>query len=268
MTNAENRLESAVRAARAGSEIAAEGFREEFAVETKSNKTDVVTEFDRRSQRRVIEEIRDEFPDDTIVGEEEDALKEVPAEGDVWIIDPIDGTNNFVRGIPLWATSVAAVRDGETVAAANVCPALGDTYTADANGASLNGEEMTVSDRTDPETFTVCPTMWWDFDRREEYAATVEGIVKRFGDMRRYGCAQIVLGMVANGALDGTVTNIVPNPWDTVAGVFMIRQAGGTVTDIHGERWTTRSRGLVASNGEAHDEVLAAARGAEPYFDK
>ncbi len=141
MRNAENRLELAERAARAGSEIAAEGFRKEFAVETKSNKTDVVTEFDRRSQRRVIEEIRDEFPDDAIVGEEEDALKEVPEEGDVWVVDPIDGTNNFVRGIPLWTTSVAAVRDGETVAAANVCPALGDVYTADANGAYLNGEE-------------------------------------------------------------------------------------------------------------------------------
>ncbi len=86
--------------------------------------------------------------------------------------------------------------------------------------------------------------------------------------MRRFGCAQIVLGMVASGALDGTVTNIVPNPWDTVAGVFMVRQAGGTVTDIHGEPWTTGSRGLVASNGEAHDEVLAAARDAEPYYEK
>ena len=263
MTNVDSRLELAERAATAGSEIASEGFRHDLTVETKSNKTDVVTEFDRRSQRRVIEVIEAEFPDDAIVGEEEDALKEVPAEGDVWVVDPIDGTNNFVRGIPLWTTSVAAVCDGETVAAANVCPALGDVYTADGDGAYLNGETISVSDRTDPETFTVCPTIWWDFDRREEYAATVEGIVKRFGDMRRFGCAQIVLGMVASGALDGTVTNVVPNPWDTVAGVFMVRRAGGTVTDIHGEPWTTESRGLVASNGEAHDEVLAAAREAE-----
>ncbi|ODR82227.1 inositol monophosphatase [Haladaptatus sp. W1] len=266
MTNVESRLELAERAATAGSEIAADGFRSGLAVETKSNKTDVVTEADRNSQRRVIEVIRNEFPEDAIVGEEEDALKEVPTEGDVWVIDPIDGTNNFVRGIPLWTTSVAAVRDGEAVAAANVCPALDDVYTADADGAYLNGERITVSDRTDPETFTVCPTVWWDFDRREEYAATAEGIVKRFGDMRRFGCAQIVLGMVASGALDGTVTNIVPNPWDTVAGAFMVRQAGGTVTDIHGEPWTTESRGLVASNGEVHEEVLAAARDAEPYY--
>ncbi|GAA0229380.1 inositol monophosphatase family protein [Haladaptatus pallidirubidus] len=265
MTDTNARFRLAKRAATAGSEIAAEGFRNDIAVETKSNKTDVVTEADRQSQRRVIEVVREEYPDDAIVGEEDDELKEVPAEGDVWIIDPIDGTNNFVRGIPIWATSVAAVRDGETVAAANVCPALGDVYTADAEGTYLNGEQVTVSDRTDPETFTVCPTLWWDFDRRDEYAATARGIVERFGDMRRFGCAQIVLGMVASGALDGTVANVVPNPWDTVAGVHMVRQAGGQATDIHGEPWTTGSRGLVASNGEAHDEVLAAAREAEAH---
>ncbi|WP_458205454.1 inositol monophosphatase family protein [Haladaptatus sp. NG-SE-30] len=266
MTDEANRVELAERAARAGSEIAAEGFRGGLDVETKSNKTDVVTEADRQSQRRVIDVIREEYPEDAIVGEEEDELKAVPPEGDVWVIDPIDGTNNFVRGIPIWTTSVAAVRDGEAVAAANVCPALGDTYTAGPNGAFLNGEQIAVSDRTDPETFTVCPTIWWDFDRRDEYGATAQAILDRFGDMRRFGCAQIVLGMVASGALDGTVTNVVPNPWDTVAGVFLVRQAGGTVTDIHGEPWTTESRGLVASNGRAHDEVLAAARAAEAHW--
>ncbi|WP_266077999.1 inositol monophosphatase family protein [Haladaptatus caseinilyticus] len=261
----ESRPELAERAARAGSEIALDGFRTDLAVETKANKTDVVTEADRESQRRVIDVIQEVYPDDAVVGEEEDALKDVPAEGDVWIIDPIDGTNNFVRGIPIWTTSVAAVRDGETVAAANVCPALGDVYTADAEGTYLNGERVSVSDRTDPETFTVCPTIWWDFDRRDEYSATVRGILERFGDMRRFGCAQIALGMVASGALEGTITNVEPNPWDTVAGVHMVRQAGGRVTDIHGDRWTTERRGLVASNGEAHEAVLAAAREAEAY---
>jgi myo-inositol-1(or 4)-monophosphatase len=268
MTDEASRVELAERAARAGSEIAAEEFRADLAVETKSNKTDVVTEADRRSQRRVIEIIREEYPDNAVVGEEDDELKEVPPEGNAWIIDPIDGTNNFVRGIPIWTTSVAAVRDGEAVAAANVCPALRDTYTAGPDGAFLNGDRLAVSERTDPETFTVAPTIWWDFDRRDEYAATVRSIVERFGDMRRFGCAQIVLGMVASGALDGTVTNVVPNPWDTVAGVYMVRRAGGTVTDIHGEPWTTESRGLVASNGTAHDEVLAAARAAEAHCGK
>jgi myo-inositol-1(or 4)-monophosphatase len=66
--------------------------------------------------------------------------------------------------------------------------------------------------------------------------------------------------MVAAGSLEATITNVDPNPWDTVAGVHLVRQAGGRVTDLAGDRWRHDSRGLVASNGRAHDEVLAAAR--------
>jgi myo-inositol-1(or 4)-monophosphatase len=79
--------------------------------------------------------------------------------------------------------------------------------------------------------------------------------------MRRFGCAQLGLAMVASGALEGITTNLRANPWDTVAGVHMIRQAGGQVTDLEGERWRHDSEGLVASNGAVHDELLEAARG-------
>jgi len=74
------------------------------------------------------------------------------------------------------------------------------------------------------------------------------------------GCAQAVLSMVASGALDGVITNVQANPWDSVAGVHLIREAGGTVTDIHGDPWRHDSTGIVASNGLIHDEVLAATR--------
>ncbi|WP_267640129.1 inositol monophosphatase family protein [Haloarchaeobius amylolyticus] len=263
MTEYADRVRVAEAAARAGAAVAAEGFRTGIAIEEKGQKTDVVTQADRDAQRAVIERIREAFPDDAIVGEEDDELKAVPASGPAWVIDPIDGTNNYVRDIPVWATSVAAVVDGEPVAAANVMPALSDCYTAGPDGARLNGSELSVSEADDPDRFVICPTIWWDFDRRDEYARACEVIVERFGDMRRFGCAQAVLGMVAAGSLEATITNVDPNPWDTVAGVYLVRQAGGTVTDLEGERWTHESQGLVASNGTRHDEVLAAARDVE-----
>lgn len=256
-----NRVALAERAAEAGASVAFELFRTGIDVETKSGKTDVVTQADRNAQRRVIEVIREEFETDAVVGEEEDELKSVPDEGAAWVIDPIDGTNNFVRDMRIWATSVAAVDDGETIAAANVLPALGDVYTAGPDGAWLNDEPISVSDRTDPETFTVAPTIWWDFDHRDEYAAAAREIVERFGDMRRFGCAQATLSFVASGSLDATITNVPVNPWDSVAGVYLVEQAGGTVTDIHGDRWQYGCDGLVASNGNRHDEALAAAQG-------
>ncbi|RQG97700.1 inositol monophosphatase family protein [Natrarchaeobius chitinivorans] len=256
----ERRADVAVRAAQAGAEIAADSFRSDLDVELKDGKTDVVTQADKDAQEAVIDGIRETFPTDPIVGEENDARKRVPDDGPAWIVDPIDGTNNYVRGNRAFGTAVAAVVDGEPVAAGTVCPALSDTYRFGPEGAFLNGDPLSVSDRTDPEAATVCPTFWWGFDERDQYAAMTRALVTRFGDMRRYGCAQLVLAMVASGALDGVVTNLRANPWDTVGGVGLIREAGGLVTDLEGERWRHDSVGLVASNGGIHDELLEAAR--------
>ncbi|WP_435333370.1 inositol monophosphatase family protein [Haloarchaeobius sp. TZWWS8] len=257
------RVRVAEAAARAGSAVAASQFRTDIDVEHKDGKTDVVTQADREAQRAVVDHVQQHFPDDAIVGEEDDELKTVPDSGGAWVVDPIDGTNNYVRDLPVWATAVAAVVDGEPVAAATAMPALDDHYVAGEDGAFLNGSRLSVSDESDTDRFAVCPTIWWDFDRRDEYAAACEEIVRRFGDLRRFGCAQAVLGMVASGSLEATFTNVVPNPWDTVGGVHLVRQAGGTVTDLEGERWRHDSRGLVASNGRAHEEVLSAARAVE-----
>ena len=254
------RADCALRAAEAGGSVALKSFRGDITVETKSGKTDVVTQADRDAQRRVRATIREAYPDDPVVGEEDEEASAVPDEGPAWIIDPIDGTNNYVRGVPVWTTSVAAAVDGEAVAGASVCPALGDTFLLENGTARFNGEVISVSDRTDPETFAVAPTMWWEFDRREEYIGACRGILERFGDLRRYGSAQYALGLCATGALEAVVTNVEAFPWDSVVGVGLVEAAGGVVTDIEGEPWRHDSTGLVASNGEAHEAVLSAAR--------
>jgi myo-inositol-1(or 4)-monophosphatase len=260
VTDTRRRAEVAARAARAGGQVALDAFRTDLDVETKDGKTDVVTRADRDAQRRVVEVLDGTFPGEPVVGEEGEGAAVVPAEGPAWIVDPVDGTNNYVRGLRVWATSVAAVHDGKAVAAANALPALGDVYVAGAEETRSNGDPANVSDRTDPETFAVAPTIWWDFDRRGEYGAATREIVERFGDLRRFGSAQATLAFVASGGLDAALTNVDPNPWDSIAGVHLIKRAGGTVTDLDGEPWRHDGRGLVASNGAAHGEVLAAAR--------
>lgn len=263
MDDLETRAAVAERAARTGGDLALSRFRDDIAVETKGGKIDVVTQADRDTQSRVIEVIREEFPDDAIVGEEEDALKQVPDEGPAWVIDPIDGTNNFVRDIRVWATSVAATIDGEPVAATNAMPALDDYYVADSEETRLNGEPVRVSDRTDPEACTVAPTLWWGFDQREAFARVARGVVERFGDVRRFGSAQATLSLVADGGLDGALSDVRPNPWDTVAGVHLLRNAGGRATDGEGDRWRHDSHGLVVSNDRVHETVLEAVRAVE-----
>ncbi|WIV66133.1 inositol monophosphatase family protein [Natrialbaceae archaeon AArc-T1-2] len=256
----DRRADLAVRAAEAGAAVALESFRADLEVERKDENGGVVTQADRDAQRAVVETIREEYPEEAIVGEEEGELSAVPEREPAWIVDPIDGTDNYVRGSRLFGTAVAAVDDGEPVASAVVFPALSEAYRFGPNGVVRNGDSIATSDRTDPETSAVCPLIWWGFDRREEYAAANRAIVERFGDLRRLGCAQATLAAIADGTYEGAITNVETNAWDTVAGVAMIRAAGGTVTDLEGERWRHDSRGLVASNGTLHEDLLAAAR--------
>ena len=259
MSDSESRAALAARAADAGARVAMQSFRGELTVETKSDETDPVTQADRDAQRRVVETIREEH-DEPIVAEEADARKAVPEEGPAWIVDPIDGTSNFVRGLRIWGTSVAAVEDGEPIAAATALPALSDTYLADREEVTLNGGPVTVSAREDTAAFAVAP-VHLEYDHPEQYATVLTELTGRFGDLRRFGCSQATLAAVASGSLEAVVTNVRMSPWDTVAGVHLIRQAGGTVTDLDGKPWRHDSEGLAASNGVAHDDVLAAMQG-------
>ncbi|GAA0221422.1 inositol monophosphatase family protein [Halobaculum roseum] len=256
-TDIDDRLDTAVSAAEHGGTVALDSFRTSLDVETKAEGSmDAVTAVDRAVQERVFEFIGERYPDDAIVGEEDDALKTVPEEGVAWVVDPIDGTNNYVAGNRVWMTSVAVCRDGDPVAAANFAPATGDLYAAGADRTRRNGDPAAVSDETDPESFLVNPIFGVSRSDRRELSAVVDTVLAEFGDLRRFGCAQAALSGVATGELEATVSTVELNDWDTAAGVHLVRRAGGTATDVHGDRWRPGSRGLIASNGEAHDTLV------------
>ncbi len=272
-----HRTAVAERAARAGGAVAREQYRSSLDVETKTDENDLVTATDREAQEQVVATIRETFPDDALVCEEEalppgadagvEIRKSVPAAGPAWVVDPIDGTANFVRGARFWASCVAAVVDGKPVAGTTHLPVAGDTYAAGAGGTTRNGTTVSVSDRTDPGTFAVGLLGWWPMGRGDGYAALFRASGETFGDIRRMGSMQGALALVADGTLDAGFMPARPHPWDSLAGVHLIRQAGGTVTDIHGDDWTHDSEGLVVSNGQAHRTVLAAVRAGESETD-
>ncbi|QGA82648.1 inositol monophosphatase [Halomicrobium sp. LC1Hm] len=270
MTDAHHRAAIAERAARAGGVVARERFRGSFEVETKADKTDLVTIADREAQQQVVATIREEFSGDQFVceedspqlaGPESDAaeatlVESVPESGPAWIVDPIDGTTNFVRGNRTWATSVTALVDGEPVGSANYLPAMGDLYAAGPESVTRDGKSMRVSEETDTDAFLVAVVNRWE-------DATAFGDLCRIadeelGDVRRLGSFQATLSLLADGGFDAAVCTQSANAWDTVAGVHMVRAAGGTVTDVDGDRWTPDSEGMVASNGSNHGAVLDA----------
>ena len=272
-------------AARAGAARALGGFRTDIAAEQKGgDNVDSVTAADRAAQRVVRDRLAASYPDEPVVGEEGDAPDHLPATGSAWVVDPIDGTVNFVGGRRVWATSVARVVDGVPVTAATVAPALGDAYVADRTdawrepagvddatvtttddslGVPADGSDrdpLGVDDETAPGRFLVNPLFGPSAADRERLAAVAPALVTTFGDLRRVGCAQLALASVAAGALHATVSTVELNDWDTVAGVHLVRCAGGRVTDLYGERWEPGANGLVASNDTAHDRVVATLR--------
>ena len=272
MADAHRRAAMVERAARAGGAVARQSFREAVRVETKADKNDPVTEADRDAQRQVIATIQGEFPDDAILAEE-DALPvglgdsdgladrlvdELPESGDAWVVDPIDGTANFARGMGLWTTSVAAVVDREPVAAASYAPTAGDVYTAGPDSATRDGTTLSVSETDDPETFLVGLVGRWYPGNADEFGGLSETLTERTGDTRRFGTMQATLAYLSDGGLDAVVGPMEHAPWDSLAGVHLVREAGGTVTDVNGDPWSVDSEGLVASNGEAHEELLDA----------
>lgn len=250
------RIEVLERAAREGGAVALDAFRSEFDVETKENPLDTVTEIDRTVQRRVSDLIEERYPGEPLVGEEGEGSERVPDGGEAWIVDPIDGTNNYVAGNRTWGTCVAVVRDGQPIAGVNYFPALDDTYRTTPVGVARNGRAAAVSDRTDIATFTAGTIFSLTRGDYETFSNVIRRIVDGLGDFRRIGSSQATLSMVAAGELDAAVSPAALPPWDTVAGVHLVRQAGGTVTDLDGEPWRPGSTGLVASNGEAHDRLV------------
>lgn len=260
MTDATTRGPLVEQAARAGASEAMDTFRTPIPVETKANKNDLVTRADRRAQEAVVERIRGAVSDEPIVAEEMDERTALPKSGPCWVIDPIDGTANYVRGLRVWTTSVAAVQDGTPVGAATVMPAMDDVYTATRAESQLNGDRMAVSECDDPETFAVAVLGWGPTADRSEYVGLTTTVIERFGDMRRLGSMQAALAFVASGQVDAAITTRRPKPWDSIAGAHLIECAGGTVTDAEGNPWRFDSPSMVASNGRAHEAVLDAAR--------
>ena len=263
-TDTDDLLATAIAAAERGGRVALESFRSALTVETKADgPMDRVTAVDRAVQKHVFEFVGESYPDDAVVGEEDDALKTVPEAEVAWVVDPIDGTVNYAKGNRVWMTSVAVCHDGEPVAAANYAPATDDLYVAGDDGARRNDAPVSVSDTAEPEAFLVNPVFGVSPTHRAGLATAVDTVLAEFGDVRRFGCAQAALSGVATGELDAVASTVELNAWDTAAGVHLIRLAGGRATDVYGDRWRPGSTGLIASNGEAHGALVDAFEPAE-----
>lgn len=205
--------------------------RPEF--DDKSSATDLVTEFDRLAEHHIVSELARLRPGDGILAEE--GAASASTTGTTWVIDPIDGTTNFVYGLPTWSTSVAAAVDGITIAGAVYAPALDEMYSAARGaGASLNGHRIGRTSSSRPlETAIIATGFTYRRDRRIAQAALVGHLLSAVGDIRRLGSAALDLCLVAAGRVDAYVEEHL-NSWDVAAGLLIATEAGAQVSDFSG----------------------------------
>jgi len=247
-----NDLELATTAARAGADVLLRWFSRIGTPDLKGA-VDPVTEADRESEAVIVELIRDHRPEDGIIAEEGSAA--VATSGRRWVIDPLDGTVNFVHAIPHSAVSIGLEDDDGGLVGIVIDPFRSEEFVAvRGGGATLNGHPIRVSARR-----RMIESMFatgFAYDRQERarsYTDVVAAVLARAQGVRRLGTAAIDLAWVACGRYEGH-WEFGLKAWDLAAGALLITEAGGRLTDSYGE--TVRPDDVIASNGLVHDELL------------
>jgi myo-inositol-1(or 4)-monophosphatase len=223
---ADDPLAVATQAARIAGALLLARFGHEQVLATKSSPTDPVSEADIAAERAIRELLRAHFPDDAIVGEEGDDV--AGTSGREWIVDPLDGTTNYLYGIPLWAVSVAC--DG--LAGVVLDPIRDELFAAAAEGApTLNGAPLETTRCDDLSRALVGTGFGYDASVRAAQAAVVQRVLPRVRDIRRGGSAALDLAWVAAGRLDAYYERGIKR-WDTAAGALVCARAGLAVHEL------------------------------------
>ncbi|MEQ8716023.1 MAG: inositol monophosphatase family protein [Acidimicrobiales bacterium] len=201
------------------------------SVHVKSSGTDLVTEVDRAAEELVTTLVLAARPDDGVVGEEGGAV--TGTSGVRWIVDPIDGTTNFVYGHPGFAVSIAAEHEGRVVAAAVSDPLRAETFAAArGHGAALDGRPITVRAAVPLDRALVATGFSYDRGRRLEQGRVVAELLGHVRDIRRVGAASLDLCWVACGRVDAYFERGL-NLWDYAAGALIATEAGAAVSGLH-----------------------------------
>ncbi|HJT22698.1 MAG TPA: inositol monophosphatase family protein [Nitrospira sp.] len=248
-------MDTAVEAARTAGDLLLDCAKSGFRVMHK-NPINLVTDADQTAERSIVDLIKKRFPSHRILAEEQGVAVHT-ASPYQWIIDPLDGTTNFAHGFPFYGVSIAVEQNGTCVVGVVLDPVRNELFTAQTGaGAYLNGDSIKVSHVAHLDhallvtgfAYDIRETANNNLDHFAKFALKAQGL-------RRTGSAALDLCYVAAGRFDG-FWEVRLNPWDMAAGVVILKEAGGTVTDFSGTGYSIYGKELVASNGLIHHPMI------------
>jgi myo-inositol-1(or 4)-monophosphatase len=233
-----------------------------FQVDKKGAR-DLVTEVDLACEHMCREVIGERFPDHDILAEEQGGLGIGSTASHCWVFDPLDGTTNFVHGVPVFCAALALEVDGEAVVAAIFDPSRQELFTAErGGGAYVNGHVLNVSQVLSLIDSLVVTGFPYDLQGElGEQLDTFGAFLTEAQAVRRVGSAALDLCYVAAGRFDGFWERGL-HPWDVAAGALVVEEAGGRVTTTDGGPFDSTAGRILASNGHVHNEMLAVIAGA------
>lgn len=223
-------------------------------VETKG-KNDFVSYVDKESEKRIVNGLTELLPGSGFIAEE--GTSTVKGEVYNWIIDPLDGTTNFIHGIPCFAISIALMRNEKLVMGVIYEINLDECFYAwEGSKAYMNGSEISVSKASTLSGSLIATGFpYYDYSRMDQYMEVFRHFMKNTHGLRRLGSAATDLAYVACGRFEGFYEYSL-QPWDVAAGAFLVQQAGGKVTDFSGENNFIFGKEIVAANSSCFDEFL------------
>ncbi len=233
--------------------ILKEGFRKNKAIRYKG-RIDPVTEFDLRSEKFIVSKIKSRYPDHGLLAEE-GSEREQTSEFR-WVIDPLDGTVNYAHRFPIYCVSIGLEMSGQIVAGVVYDPERDELFSAGQNiGASLNGKKIVVSDEPKLERALLATGFAYNIKKaKRNNLGLFARMSKKAQGIRRPGSAAMDLCWLASGRLDG-FWELYLHPWDTAAGLIIVEEAGGKVTQFDGSAYDITSDEILASNDKLHRQL-------------
>jgi len=259
-------LDTAKKAAREAGIILMENFRKIANHDIREKReNDFLTFVDESAERKIIQTIHERYPEHSIFAEEsgEDRKKS----DYTWIIDPLDGTRNYISGIPVFGVSIALEERNRIVLGVIYDPVHDELFTAERNkGAYVNGKEIRVNDQGNLTQCLVATGFPFRFKRYlSPYMDCLRDVLDRASGIRRMGAASIDLAYVACGRFSG-FWELGLSPWDVAAGSLLISEAGGVNTDFWGNDDFLYKSYIASSNGKIHDALLGIIRRHFPFY--
>ena len=239
--------------------IVREGFHTNKKV-THKGLVDLVTDYDVATEKFIMSALKKDFPDHALIGEESHAEKDDYHAAKAIYIDPIDGTTNFVHGIPHLAISIGIWENGTPLMAVVYNPILEELFWAQAEeGAYCNGLKLSVSHQTDLQQSLIATGFpYAKVNQGIEYKWVIQSLTNllpHIRDIRRLGAAALDLCYLAEGKTDAFY-EIDLKPWDVAAGILILLEAGGQVTNSSGGAFDFDDKGIVVSNGKVHSQLM------------